>query len=71
MKLVKATLTAAALMLTAASIATATAAPAPWYVYASKVNGYRICSQYSPGFGWYKASSVAYTTLGHCNAYGR
>ncbi|WP_281560095.1 hypothetical protein [Thalassomonas sp. RHCl1] len=73
MKLVKASLMTAAMMLAGGTIgaATADAAPAYWYVYASKVNGYRICAQYSPGSGWYKASSTAYTTLGACNYYGR
>lgn len=31
------------------------AAPAPWYLWESRVDQYRICLQYSPGDGWIKA----------------
>ncbi|WDE08456.1 hypothetical protein SG34_008105 [Thalassomonas viridans] len=71
MKLVKASLVTAVIMMATAPISSVSAAGAYWYVYASKVNGHRICAQYSPGSGWYKASSTAYPTLGHCNYYGR
>ncbi len=28
------------------------AAPAPWYVWRSKLNGAEHCAQASPGYGW-------------------
>lgn len=50
MKLLKASIMAAALtMTTAASVASA--GTGYWYVYASKVKGFRTCAQYSPGSG--------------------
>ena len=50
MKLLKASIMAAALtMTTAASVVSA--GTGYWYVYASKVNGFRTCAQYSPGSG--------------------
>ncbi|OAM52079.1 hypothetical protein A7981_00885 [Methylovorus sp. MM2] len=30
------------------------AAPAPWFLWQSKVNSKIICSQVRPGDGWYK-----------------
>ena len=65
MKLIKASLIAATLALTISPIASA--GTGYWYVYASKVNGFRTCAQFSPGSGWYKASSTGYTTRGECN----
>ncbi|WP_042148502.1 MULTISPECIES: hypothetical protein [unclassified Pseudoalteromonas] len=70
MKLLKASIIAAALTMTTAA-PVASAGTGYWYVYASKVNGFRTCAQYSPGSGWYKASSTAYTSRGACNYYGR
>lgn len=32
--------------------AVALAAPAPWYVWRSKLNGGEVCAQTSPGAGW-------------------
>ncbi|WP_036265363.1 hypothetical protein [Methylobacillus glycogenes] len=32
----------------------AQAAPAPWYLWQSKLNGQTICLQHSPGPGWYR-----------------
>ncbi|MFC3030980.1 hypothetical protein ACFOEE_00345 [Pseudoalteromonas fenneropenaei] len=69
MKSLKVTLIAAILAITTTPIASA--APAAWYVYASKLNGQKICAQFSPGSGWYKYSNTAYKTLGECNYYGR
>ncbi|GGC11218.1 hypothetical protein GCM10011352_42150 [Marinobacterium zhoushanense] len=31
------------------------AAPAPWYLWESRIDQYRICLQYPPGEGWVKA----------------
>lgn len=31
---------------------TAEAEPAPWYWWVSKVDGRRVCLQFSPGEGW-------------------
>ena len=34
----------------------ASAAPAPWYYWRSKVDGARVCAQTSPGPGWERDS---------------
>ncbi|MCT9813405.1 hypothetical protein N0K08_22470 [Acidovorax sp. Be4] len=34
----------------------AQAGPAPWYWWASKLDGQQICRQTSPGAGWERAS---------------
>ena len=46
------------LALSALSVA-ASAAPAPWYYWRSKVDGARVCAQTSPGSGW-ELDSAAY-----------
>jgi len=39
----------------------ASAAPAPWYWWISKVDGARVCMQTSPGEGWYRdKAGIAY-----------
>lgn len=35
-----------------AAATVASAAPAPWYHWRSKVDGARVCAQTSPGPGW-------------------
>ncbi|MDZ4316938.1 MAG: hypothetical protein U0989_19500 [Azonexus sp.] len=42
-----------ALILTAVSLV-ASAEPAPWYWWASKLDAARVCWQTSPGSGWYR-----------------
>lgn len=37
-------------------VAGASAAPAPWFLWQSKVDGGKVCSQYPPGKGWEKFS---------------
>jgi hypothetical protein len=39
-----------------ASLATAVAAPAPWYWWRSKLDGKTICTQTNPGIGWERVS---------------
>lgn len=46
----------AALALAAVLCATATAAPAPWFYWRSKIDGKRVCAQVSPGEGWVQDS---------------
>jgi hypothetical protein len=31
------------------------AAPAPWFWWASKLDGQRVCAQFMPAQGWHKA----------------
>ncbi|CAM4092508.1 hypothetical protein [Pseudoalteromonas ostreae] len=70
MKLIKTTLLLTTFVFTAIT-SNVSAATDQWYVYASKVNGYRMCAQASPGSGWYKASPNGYSTKGACNYYER
>ena len=48
---------AVALVLSALAIS-ASAAPAPWYYWRSKVDGARVCAQTSPGPGWERDSAA-------------
>lgn len=41
------------------------ARPAPWYWWASKMDGARVCQQTSPGHGWYRAGGPYRN--GRCN----
>lgn len=41
------------------------AEPAPWYWWASKLDGARVCQQTSPGNGWYRAGGPYRN--GRCN----
>jgi len=43
------------------------ARPAPWYWWASKLDGARVCQQTSPGSGWYRAGGPYRN--GRCNDY--
>lgn len=50
---------AAVLVLTLWSLVfDASAAPAPWYYWRSKIDGARVCAQTSPGNGWERDSTA-------------
>jgi hypothetical protein len=50
---------AAAVVLALLGLAVAaSAAPAPWYYWRSKVDGARVCAQTSPGPGWERDSAA-------------
>ncbi|MCD5362843.1 MULTISPECIES: hypothetical protein [Chromobacterium] len=46
------------------------AAPAPWYLWQSKVDGKLACSQFSLGPGWVQFSNQPYKDAG-CTKPGR
>ena len=50
---------AATVVLALSTLATAASAgPAPWYYWRSKVDGARVCAQTAPGHGWERDSAA-------------
>lgn len=54
------------LMLLGLAVSTITeAAPAPWFLWQSKITGGVICAQHSPGDGWQQLAG-SFSTAGQC-----
>ncbi|MDD2833296.1 MAG: hypothetical protein PHD12_04720 [Methylotenera sp.] len=48
---------------------TAVAAPAPWYLWKSKLDGVSLCTQVPPGEGWLQLNGPYKDA--HCTVHGR